>query len=35
LEKGGRKKDIIERKEEAPEDSKELSHSAYATGMNE
>jgi hypothetical protein len=34
VEKGGRKKYITEM-EEAPENGKELSHSAHANGMNE
>jgi len=35
VEKGGRKKYITEMKEEAPENSKESSHSAHTNGMKE
>jgi len=35
VEKGGRKNFITERVEEAPVNSKELSHSAHANGRNE
>jgi hypothetical protein len=35
VEKGGRKKYITEKMEEAPENSKELSNYAHANGMNE
>jgi hypothetical protein len=35
VEKGGKKKYITERMEEAPENSKESSHSAQANGRNE
>jgi hypothetical protein len=35
VEKGGRKKYIMERMEEAPENSKESSHSAHVNGTNE
>ena len=34
MEKGGRKKYITGGMEEAPENSKESSHSAHANGMN-
>jgi hypothetical protein len=34
LEKGGRKKYIIERNGRAPEKGKEVSRSAHANGMN-
>jgi len=34
VEKGGRKKYMTDWMEEAPENGKESSHSAYANGMN-
>ena len=35
MEKGGCKKYITEKNEEAPENGKESSHSAHANGLNE
>jgi hypothetical protein len=34
MEKGGRKKYVTQRMEEAPENGKESSHPAHANGMN-